>query len=223
MQRIARWAQRRPRATASRPAGRVRLSPAGVRQSSRCAASPAAPFLPGKKRTRSLWVFINAPWYNWLLRQLKSANDDRPFVGIRWPSRCHDTVCRLTELRDDPKSIVSHAARPPRSFEVFYLSQDARRFSGRKTFIEEIERLVRCFYDTVGQNLKRWVAKPPKPVSTDKVDSEARLAKENEARPTRSDAPGERSRPTPGNRHSALIDIRHFLRRAITRSSSTNR
>ena len=26
-------------------------------------ASPAASFLPGNKRTRSLWVFIIAPWY----------------------------------------------------------------------------------------------------------------------------------------------------------------
>ena len=56
---------------------------------------------------------------DWLPRQSKSANDDHVLVGIRWPSRCHDTVCRLTELRDDPKSIVRHAARPPGSFEVF--------------------------------------------------------------------------------------------------------
>ena len=153
---------------------------------------------------------------NWLLRQLKSANDDHLFVRIRWPSRSQDTVCRLADLRDDPKSIVSNAALPPRSFEVFYLSDDARRFSGRKTFIEEIEQVVPCFYDTVGQNLKRWVAKPPKPVSTEKVGSEAQPAKEIEARPTGSDAPVERSRLTPGNRHSALIDIPHFLRRAIT-------
>jgi len=63
MQRIARWAERRPRTSASRPSGRVRLSPEGVRQPSRCAASPAAAFLPGEKRTRSLWVFITDPWY----------------------------------------------------------------------------------------------------------------------------------------------------------------
>ena len=44
--------------------GRVRSPPEGVRQPCRCAASPAASFLPGEKRTRSLWVFITAPWYN---------------------------------------------------------------------------------------------------------------------------------------------------------------
>ena len=34
-------------------------------------ASLAASFLPGNKRTRSLWVFIIAPWYNTHLRRIR--------------------------------------------------------------------------------------------------------------------------------------------------------
>ena len=66
---IARRAERRPpgeysaRATGSRRSGRVGSPPACVRKPNRCAASLAAPFLPGNKPTRSLWVFITAPWY----------------------------------------------------------------------------------------------------------------------------------------------------------------
>ena len=156
---------------------------------------------------------------NWLLRQFKSEDNDPLFVRIVWPSRVQDVVCRLSELRADPKAIVGDAPQPPKSFEVFLLSDDGRRFSGRQTFIEEIERAVPRFYETVGQHLKRWVPKPPKPVAKKEAEAVAEGAavkREKEERPAEHVSPAEQPGPMPGNIHSSPLDIPPFLRRFVT-------
>jgi hypothetical protein len=156
---------------------------------------------------------------NWLLRQFKSDQDDPLFVRIAWPSRAQDVVCRLSELRSEPKAIVGDAPQPPKSFEVFLLSDEGRRFSGRQTFIEEIERAVPRFYDTVGQHLQRWVPKPPKPVAKKEAEAVAEgtaVKREKEERPAEHASPAEQPGPRPGNIHSSPLDIPPFLRRFVT-------
>lgn len=148
---------------------------------------------------------------NWLLRQLKSADDSRLFVRIVWPSRAPDTVCRLAELRDNADLVLSGAALPPKSFEVFLLNDDGRRFAGRKTFIEDLERAVPDFYENVGQNLERWVPKPPKPVSTEKVTAEAKETAQATLEKDQVHPTIEPSRLSAGNQHSALLEIPRFL------------
>ena len=54
----------------------------------------------------------------------------------------------------------------PHSFEVLLVENLGKRFSGRRTFIEDVERIVPSFYDLVGVNLKAWQAAPPKPVKS---------------------------------------------------------
>jgi hypothetical protein len=157
---------------------------------------------------------------NWLLRQFKSDQDDPLFVRIVWPSRAQDTVCRLSELREAPKAIVGDAPQPPKSFEVFLLSDDGRRFSGRQTFIEEVERAVPKFYDTVGQHLEQWVPRPPKPVAQ-KVEEDgapqvAAVAGRQEERPVATPSSTAPPGPRPGNVHSSPLDIPPFLRRFVT-------
>jgi hypothetical protein len=44
----------------------------------------------------------------------------------------------------------------------------ANRFTGPRTFIEDVERLVPEFYTLVGQHLKAWQPKAPKPVEPPK-------------------------------------------------------
>jgi len=153
---------------------------------------------------------------NWLLRQLKSADGEHVLVRIVWPSRAPDTICRLAELRDDPKAIVGNATQAPKSFEVFLLSGDGRRFSGRKTFIDEVEHLVPLFYDQIGQNLERWLPKPPKPVAKTEVTGEGAAPQEKEQ--AESAEPGQSVSPnkiTPGNLHSDLIEIPPFMKKTI--------
>ena len=151
---------------------------------------------------------------NWLIRLLKETNGKRVFVRIVWPSRAQDTICNLTDLRDDPGAIVGKASLPPRSFEVFLLSDDGRRFAGRKTFIEELEHIVPEFYDQIGQYLERWLPRPPKPVKADESGQPPKADKVVDTeQPAVSPLPNDRSGPRLGNLHTALVEMPAFLRR----------
>ena len=59
------------------------------------------------------------------------------------------------------------AGAAPTSFEVLMIKDLAGRFSGRRTFIEDLENLIPEFYDRIGQNLRPWSPPPP---SIDKRD-----------------------------------------------------
>ena len=100
---------------------------------------------------------------NWLLRQVKEADPENLFVRIIWPTRAQDVVCPLAALREDTTKVGEDSSQAPRAFEVFYVASDSRRFSGRKTFVEELENAVPIFYERVGQYLQPWRPKPPKP------------------------------------------------------------
>ena len=68
-------------------------------------------------------------------------------------------------LRNDPEAIqASNLTLVPHTFDVILVKNLGKRFSGRKTFIEDIEEIVPKFYDLVGVNLRAWQAPPPKPV-----------------------------------------------------------
>lgn len=48
------------------------------------------------------------------------------------------------------------------TFEVVYEVDLAGKFSGRKVFVEELEKAVPHFYQEAGQWLKAWTPPPPK-------------------------------------------------------------
>ncbi|SLN39419.1 hypothetical protein [Roseisalinus antarcticus] len=101
---------------------------------------------------------------NWLLRMLPE-DDERLLVRAHWPGRGAPTTKDVRTLRDDPSVIQNdNADATPHSFEVLLVENLGKRFSGRRTFIEDIERVVPSFYDLVGVNLKAWQMPPPKPV-----------------------------------------------------------
>lgn len=153
---------------------------------------------------------------NWLLRQLKETDPDNVFVRVIWPSRAQDTVCRLAEIREDISKVVDDNPHAPRAFEVFYVTNEPRRFAGRRTFVQELESAVPIFYGRVGQHLQAWRPKPPKPVEA--VDeSESSSTEQKTEAPDESAVPShdaEDSRPPPsGNLHTALLEIPPFLKR----------
>lgn len=177
-----------------------------------------------KTQTIRVGMEINAPLdrrtasarLNWLIRQLKDAGDKGILVRIPGPRRSSDFICSLDDLMLDPKEVADGLGQPPRSFEVFRITDDGRRFSGRNTFIEEIEKAVPYFYDHVGQHLQQWVPKPPKPID---VPTEAVAEKE---KPTPVSKPQQANEqpagqapisPSPGNDHTSLIEMPSFLRR----------
>lgn len=152
---------------------------------------------------------------NWLLRQLKGGNSDGIFVRVIWPGRAPDTILPLASLRDNPKIVETEASpRAPRAFEVFLVSTDARRFAGRKTFIEDIERTIPEFYDGVGQFLETWRPKPPKPFEANGEPEPPMDAEEVEGPiPTAPETKKNVGGTAPGNDHTGLLDVPAFLRR----------
>lgn len=101
---------------------------------------------------------------NWLLRMLPE-DDERLLVRAHWPGRCAPTTKSVAALRNEPELIqTENTDMVPHGFEVLLVESTGKRFSGRKTFIEDVERIVPAFYDLVGVNLKAWQATPPKPV-----------------------------------------------------------
>ena len=99
---------------------------------------------------------------NWLLRQLRNVDGTNVFVRVHWPGRVMPTQAPLADSLADSTCLLSdQTAASPIRFEVFMLRELGARFSGSKTFIEDLETLVPEFYDRIGQKLRAWVPPPP--------------------------------------------------------------
>lgn len=187
-------------------------------------ASPMRLVADLKSQTLRVGMEVGAPLdrqrgtarVTWLLRQLKAAEDSGIYVRIIWPSRTKDTVLPLTSLREDPKEALGNTSLAPKGFEVFLLGDDARRFAGRKTFIEDIETLVPRFYDQVGQHLQQWQPRPPKPIKAKEPGTKTATAEAQAVTAVKQVPPPSSTKSTemtPGNQHSALLELPAFLRR----------
>lgn len=103
---------------------------------------------------------------NWLLRMLKE-DDPRLAIRAHWPGRRQPSQKDVSVLRADPDAIDEEKSEAtPHAFDVLLVDLDAKRFAGRRTFIETLEACSQDFYDLVGQNLRAWQTPPPKPVKT---------------------------------------------------------
>lgn len=101
---------------------------------------------------------------NWLLRQLTKIKDKDIYIRAIWPSRAVDTMAPLDRVRDDPRVLQSDNSKlAPRAFDVVMSKDLAGKFSGSKTFIQEVEANVLHFYNEVMQHLRAWQPSPPKP------------------------------------------------------------
>ena len=110
---------------------------------------------PGDKKRATARV-------NWLARQLRGVDGDDVIVRAFWLGRGRASQASLSEIKTDPKCLESgHTGAGPTSFEVVMIRDIAGRFSGRRTFIEDLEKLIPEFYDRIGQNLRPWVPSPP--------------------------------------------------------------
>ena len=134
-------------------------------------------------RTRNVtcWMTLDAPddkkktsaRVNWLLRQLKDTDDPDVMIKARWPSRAADTIAKLSVLREDPTALQTENQKSaPNRLDAMLVRDLAGKFTGRRTFIEHVERVVPEFYQQVGQHLRAWVPPPPKPKKAPVPDSE---------------------------------------------------
>ena len=101
---------------------------------------------------------------NWLVRMI-DGNDDRAHVTAHWPGSTRATMAPLAALKQDPAhpDLTIDGASPTK-FDLEFHEGTRRRFAGSKTFIEDLERIVREFYDFAGQHLRTFQPPPPKPV-----------------------------------------------------------
>ena len=105
---------------------------------------------------------------NWLRRQLRDVDGDDIQVRAFWPGRALPTQAPLSEVKLDSKCLENESpGMVPTGFEVVTIRDIAGRFSGRRTFIEDLENMIPEFYDEVGQHLRPWAPPPP---SIDKED-----------------------------------------------------
>lgn len=123
-----------------------------------------------QRRTISCSMKLNAPLdkqrasarINWIRRQLRSVTNEDIKVRAFWPGRALPTQASLTEVKMDAKCLENErAGMAPTGFEIVMIRDIGGRFPGRRTFIEELEKLVPNFYEEVGQHLRAWSPPPP--------------------------------------------------------------
>lgn len=114
---------------------------------------------------------------NWLLRQLKKTEPAGFFIRANRPGKAETTYQMLKDLRDSPELLESGTSNSAATtLEVVYEVDLAGKFSGRKVFVEELEKAVPHFYHEAGQLLKAWTPPPPK---ISKADSELKAHDDN--------------------------------------------
>ncbi|MDO9468751.1 MAG: hypothetical protein Q7J36_15740 [Thiobacillus sp.] len=92
---------------------------------------------------------------NWLVKQLAKSEPADIHIEAQMPGRAAD-------LRNNSGfAEQAFASVLPTSFKVMMVRDIAGRFSGNRTFIEELEKLVPEFYENVGQHLEAFRPKPP--------------------------------------------------------------
>ncbi|SOB78190.1 hypothetical protein SAMN04488490_4051 [Marinobacter sp. LV10R510-11A] len=105
---------------------------------------------------------------NWLLRQLKKADPKGFYIRATRPGKAETTYQPLIDLRDSPELLESDTSNAAATtLEIVYEVDVAGKFSGRKVFVEELEKAVPHFYQEAGQMLKAWAPQPPKIVKSD--------------------------------------------------------
>lgn len=99
---------------------------------------------------------------NWLLRQIKAADDEDLFVRLDWPGRNEATIHAVSALRANPKIVdADNPHLAPHSLFVFMAKRTGGRFTQRANFISDLETFVPAFYGSVGSALSAWQKKAP--------------------------------------------------------------
>lgn len=117
---------------------------------------------------------------NWLLRQLKKTDTKGFFVRATRPGKAETTYEPLKDLQSSPELLESSTSNAAATtLEVVYEIDLAGKFSGRKVFVEELEKAVPHFYQEAGQMLKAWAPPPPRITKTDKDQSSTSRARDS--------------------------------------------
>ncbi len=99
---------------------------------------------------------------NWLVRQLKKVDSSDVLIRAYWAGRSGQTQAPLSAVIENSKTLEQGIqGLLPSRFEVAIVRDLAGKFSGRRTFVDEVEAAVPEYYDLVGQHLRAWTPPPP--------------------------------------------------------------
>lgn len=127
------------------------------------------------RRTISCSMSLNAPLdkkragtrINWLIRQLRKIEGPNVFVRTSWPGRVLPTQASLEDVKNDPNCLdCGKPGLSPTGFEVLLIKDCAGRFSGTRTFVQDLEAVIPDYYERIGRQLRRWV--PPAPAKKER-------------------------------------------------------
>lgn len=139
----------------------------------RCLAVSMALAAPRDKQRASSRI-------NWLLRQLAKADPADIHLRALWPGRAPATQAPLEKLRDNPALLeAENRSLAPTQFEVLLVRDLGAKFTGSRTFIEQLEQAVPHFYEQVGQHLRAYVVAPPR-LKREQVGEEEKMAETSE-------------------------------------------
>jgi hypothetical protein len=100
---------------------------------------------------------------NWLVRQLKSADDKARLECNVLSQRGSGASDLLGRVREKPELLIIDPAKDIRSFTVATMQpMGLKGGRGQSTFIDSFLTSIDVFYADVLQGLKAWSAKPPR-------------------------------------------------------------
>ena len=104
---------------------------------------------------------------NALVRQLRAKEEPQAHgreVILRAfrPGKASPVQASLADVRKDSGRLVGERRGVPTSFEVLMVKDMAGRFSSRRKFVEDLEKLIKVFYERVGQRMRAWQEVPPR-------------------------------------------------------------
>lgn len=99
----------------------------------------------------------------WLTRQLDPEKAKNVHIRVDWPGRTPWTMKPLRDCISNPDDLVPEGISDlPAKLRVQRIEPLAGRFSGARTFVEDLESAFKEFYENVGQHLRPWTPPPPK-------------------------------------------------------------
>lgn len=103
---------------------------------------------------------------NWLALQLTKAETNDRFVKSFCTGKSEETKAPLETLMNDAKALDSDTTNVvPSRFEVFYMVDLARCFTGDKVLIDKLEVAVPRFFELAWHRRRAWVRRHPRSIA----------------------------------------------------------
>jgi hypothetical protein len=142
------------------------------------------------RRKLLAWMSLDAPSdkkqpkaaVTWLLRQLGQVEQENLLVHAFWPYKSSPGIARLIDVQATPDRLLEfNVGVIPKKFDIVWTEDLAGDIGKSRVFVDAAEGLLLGFYRQIGQNLKPWIAPPPRVRDDDEKESQP--AAQNDDKP----------------------------------------